>query len=214
VKNHLSRRLSALVLTVAGSAGCALGLLGSPAAADEPAPPLPGDLSITKTGPPVAGPVIGELHYQITITNKGPVDLPGWTVRDAFGQSPGPIGNPDLSSLTSSDPRCSVQNTPGLGNELVCSGGPLAARQSTTIEVDGNWRTGVAAVLNKATVQGMGITDPVTGNNQASVRTDIITEPPSPIPLADPAVAGAAAAAAVATAGAISLARRRNSALR
>ncbi|MFL6375141.1 MAG: hypothetical protein ACJ73D_10780, partial [Pyrinomonadaceae bacterium] len=125
------------------------------------------DLAITKTSAPkpyIAG---GPLTYTITVTNNGPTNVVGATVRD--------IVPADLSSVSwvsgTTGTAAVTSGSTGSGNDLsatvnITSG----AGNSVTFTVTGTVLiTTAGPIVNTATVQPpAGISDPALGNNTAT----------------------------------------------
>lgn len=207
MKKVHSRRTRSAIAAAGGLAGCVLGLVGAtPAAAADPS----SDLAVALDGPSTA-PIGSAVPYHVTVTNNGPDSASTWTVRIPFGGPKGPDGvNPSVSQISSSDPRCTTEPTspPKYGTDLVCSGGPLAAGSSETIDISVSAILGVNTFSVGATVEGQGA-DPTPGNNSARAGTTLFYPPPVDVPMIDPVVGTSAAAAALAAGGAAGLARRR-----
>ncbi|GGZ45133.1 hypothetical protein GCM10010387_44520 [Streptomyces inusitatus] len=116
------------------------------------------DLALNKTGPAsvTAG---GEVTYTITVTNNGPSDSTGWTVADSI-----PAG---LTNAATTTPGCSIT-----AGTLTCTGGPLAAGDSTTITLTGTAAANAGTIVNTATVDGDD-PDPNPGNNTDTTNTTV-----------------------------------------
>ncbi|MER6532041.1 DUF11 domain-containing protein [Streptomyces sp. NPDC001508] len=182
-----SRRMLAIMLTVGGAAGGALGLLAAPqaVAADASA-----DLSIAKAGPAL-GNAGDPITYQIVVTNYGPNASSGWVVTD---QIPTGLLNP---SVTTSAANCGQSN-----GTISCQGGALPVGSSAVISVTGTAGPNGFRMTNTATVDGVEA-DPDTDNNVSSANTNILA-----VPLVDPAIGAGVAAAAVTGAGVVLYRRR------
>ncbi|MEU6611870.1 hypothetical protein ABZ922_43885 [Streptomyces shenzhenensis] len=207
MKKVHSRRTRSAIAAAGGLAGCVLGLVGAtPAAAADPS----SDLAVALDGPSEWMLNGGPVPYHVTVTNNGPDSAATWTVRIPFGGPKGPDGvNPSVSQVSTSDPRCTTAPTspPKYGTDLVCSGGPLAAGSSETIDVSVSWILGITGFGLGATVEGQGA-DPTPGNNSARAGTTLLFPPPVDVPMIDPVV-GTGAAAVLAAGGAVGFARRR-----
>jgi len=122
-------------------------------------PGQPTDLAIEKTGPAVLLPAGGPVEYTLTVTNNGPGNSSGYSVRDAV---PAP-----LTGAASSTPGCTVA-----GADVVCTGGRLVAGDSTTITITANAPANVtSAVTNTARVTA-NEQDPNTANNTSSTTAN------------------------------------------
>ncbi|MFJ8795785.1 DUF11 domain-containing protein [Streptomyces sp. NPDC102462] len=185
-----SRRMLAIMLTVGGAAGGALGLLAAPQAA---AAEGSADLSIAKAGPAL-GNAGDPITYQIAVTNYGPNASTGWVVTD---QIPTGLLNP---SVTTSSANCGQAN-----GTITCQGGALPVGSSAIISVTGTAGPNGFRMTNTATVDGVEA-DPNTDNNVSSANTNILA-----VPMVDPVV-GAGVAAAAATGAGVVLYRRRRGA--
>ncbi|QDY78209.1 beta strand repeat-containing protein [Streptomyces qinzhouensis] len=128
------------------------------------------DLALTKTGPTAVA-VGDEVSYAITVTNNGPSDSTGWTVSD-----PIPAGLLNAATTTSG---CSIS-----AGTLTCTGGALAAGDSTTVTLTGTAAANVTSIVNTATVDGDD-PDPNPNNNEDTTTT---TVSPPPVPEVDLAV--------------------------
>ncbi|GLF96031.1 beta strand repeat-containing protein [Streptomyces yaizuensis] len=116
------------------------------------------DLALNKTGPAsvTAG---GEVTYTITVTNNGPSDSTGWTVVDAI-----PAGLTNAATTTAG---CSIA-----AGTLTCTGGALAAGDSTTISLTGTASPNATSITNTATVDGDD-PDPNPNNNTDTTNTTV-----------------------------------------
>ncbi|WP_129312273.1 DUF11 domain-containing protein [Streptomyces sp. L2] len=197
MRKQLPSHLLRIALMIGGTAGGVLGLLQAPEAA---AADVNADLSLTKAGPFTSD---GQSHWTITVKNNGPDASAGWTVRDPMNgvadtQAPG--------NLNSTDPRCKIEATLSHGGQyqkaLTCTGGPLAAGASTTIDVTGDPFSGT---LNWAIVAGND-PDGNTSNNSA------YAVPVEAVPVVNSGVAMGAASFALTVVAAASLIRRRTAA--
>ncbi|MGW4029316.1 DUF7507 domain-containing protein [Streptomyces sp. NPDC004838] len=121
-------------------------------------PPTEVDLEADKTGPATVGPG-GTVTYTITITNNGPGDSSGYTVKDVI-----PAGLQDASTSTAG---CGI----GAGT-LTCTAVSLAAGESTTITLTGTAQSGATSIVNTATVTGED-PDPKPDNNTSTFTTNV-----------------------------------------
>jgi uncharacterized repeat protein (TIGR01451 family) len=125
------------------------------------------DLAITKTSTPkpyVAG---SPLSYTITVTNNGPTDVVGATVRDII---PADLSGVSWTSSATGSASITSGGT-GSSNDLSATVNvAFGAGNSVTFTVIGTvLGTTTAAIVNTATVQPpSGISDPVPGNNTAT----------------------------------------------
>ncbi len=153
------------------------------------------DLAITKTAPATVAPG-GTIQWAVTVTDNGPSDSHGFVVHDAIPADvtgatlvSGPAGcSLSGTTLTCADapPGCAAAQDPTVATaaDLTCAAATdadatvLAAGASFgPIVLRGHAPTTKAAtVTNTATVSGVD-SDPVTGNNRASVVTT--TTPPA-----------------------------------
>lgn len=147
-------------------------------------PGFPADLSVAKVGPSVVH--AGQpLTWTLVVTNNGPGNSSGFTVREAL-----PAG---VTNVTTSTPGCAVA-----GGVVTCSEGPLAAGDSFVVQVEGTAPNATGTLTNSATVDGLD-EDPTPGNNAATFTTQVV--PFTGIPLASPPVIVAFAVAALAVFG-------------
>ena len=138
------------------------------------------DLAITKASTPkpyVAG---SPLSYTINVTNNGPTNVVGATVRDIV---PADLSNVTWTSSIAGSASVTSGGT-GTGNDIAAAVNLASgAGNSVTFTVTGTvLLTTAAPIVNTATVQPpTGITDPIPGNNSA-------TDVNGPAPQADLAI--------------------------
>lgn len=118
------------------------------------------DLALTLTDNPDPAAVGGEILYTMIVTNNGPETAPNVTVTNTL-----PAGVTFVSA-TPSQGSCSGTAT------VTCSLGAIPGTGTASIEII--VITSAAATLNdSATVTG-NVSDPVSGNNSASVSTTVV----------------------------------------
>jgi uncharacterized repeat protein (TIGR01451 family) len=138
------------------------GLLASPAFQQSVAITVNGaDLAVTKTGPSL----VTEGHnltYHLTATNNGPANATGVAVTDTL---------PSNSTFVSASAGC----TPSAG-VVTCAVGSLAAGASVSFDITVTAGSTGSTLVNTATIHG-NQSDPVSGNNTATVTTALNHNP-------------------------------------
>jgi uncharacterized repeat protein (TIGR01451 family) len=120
------------------------------------------DLRVTKSGP-ATGHVGQALTYTIIVSNLGPSTATGVTLTDTMPKNAG------FGSASSSQGTCAPKPHT---QTVVCSVGTLASGASVTITITLK-PTKKGAFTNTATVTLTSPNDPVSGNNTASVTTQV-----------------------------------------
>lgn len=163
-----------------------VGLLCLAASGTAAQPTGSADLQVTATPGANSVPVGGTLGYTIQVVDLGPETATGVTVEDALPS------NVEFVSATSTTGSCALQ-----GQKVICSVGTLEA--GPTAKVGSDTISLVLRPLKAGTItntvavrgdQG----DPVPGNNQASVTTQVLEGPKTtPNPPSKPASPGGTA---------------------
>ena len=145
-------------------------------------------LAITKSGP-ATGPLNGQTHYMIVITNNGPAAATGITMNDPI---PGPNNPPGFDAAV---PGCFISNQIETTIYAIgCSfSSPLAAGASITIPYHVTYMSS-GTFTNTATVSG---TNNTSTNNSASATTTVGTTTPTHFMVSAPATATAGTAFSV-----------------
>jgi uncharacterized repeat protein (TIGR01451 family) len=147
-------------LTVTDTRGQESGDVGSATVTVTSAPSA--DLGVTKTGP-ATGHVGQALTYTIIVRNLGPSTATGVTLTDTMPKNAG------FGSVSSSQGTCAPKPHT---QTVVCSIGTLASGASVTITITLK-PTRKGPFTNVATVTLTSPNDPVSGNNTASVTTQV-----------------------------------------
>lgn len=121
--------------------------------------PIPVDLAVTKTGPATAT-VNTNVHYDVTVTNNGPIPATGVTLVDTVE------GNALIDTATL------PANCTAAGNVITCNIGNLAVGASSAIGINITPFTADTTVTDIATVTG-DQPDPNPANNTAEVTTTV-----------------------------------------
>jgi len=127
------------------------------------------DLALTKIDNPDPAASGGDLLYTLLITNNGPNTATGVTVTDVL---PGSV---TLQSATPSQGSCSGTTT------VTCDLGAILSTGTATIEIL-VVTSGTGTITNNASVTA-NESDPVPGNNTASVDTNVVVGGTTDIPL-------------------------------
>ena len=130
--------------------------------------PSSADLSVTKTGP--ASAFRGDpITYVVTFANAGPSSVAGATIADAF---PAVLLSPAWTCVAAGGATCPAAGASGSITVDLPSGGSLTFTVTATISP-----TFTGNLVNTATITApAGTTDPVPGNNSASVTTVVVAQ--------------------------------------
>ena len=130
--------------------------------------PSSADLSVTKTGP--ASAFRGDpITYVATFANAGPSSVTGATIADAF---PAVLLSPAWTCVAAGGATCPAPGASGSITVDLPSGGSLTFTVTATISP-----TFTGNLVNTATITApAGTTDPVPGNNSASVTTVVVAQ--------------------------------------
>jgi uncharacterized repeat protein (TIGR01451 family) len=156
--------------TIAVPAGTTDPTTGNNSATDTDTPAPQADLSVTKTG--TASGFSGDpAAYTITFTNNGPSTVTAATIADTF---PAQLLGATWTCAATGGAACPAAS--GVGNVAASvnlpSGGRLTYTATATIDP-----TFTGSLVNTATITAPGgPTDPVPGNNSASVTTVVVAQ--------------------------------------
>ena len=127
------------------------------------------DLAVTKTDNPDPAPAGGPLVYSLTVTNNGPTTANNVTLTDTL-----PVGV-TFQSATPSQGSCSGTAT------ITCDLGAIFNSGTASVEIL-VVTSGAGTITNSAGVSA-DETDPVPGNNNVSIDTNVVTSSMSDEPL-------------------------------
>jgi uncharacterized repeat protein (TIGR01451 family) len=125
------------------------------------APPIPADVSITKSGPAFAQNG-GTVTYHITVHNNGPGDAAGVVVSDAL-----PAGETSAGA-TASQGSCSGTTT------VTCNLGTIDAGDSATVTIVANVTADCGSTLTNTATVSSDTADQDTSNNTSSATTALV----------------------------------------